>query len=185
LRVAQKPEPFHFQRDTHWHAVFIEGESAALGDLKAMQPYLQKRTRVLVADDDFAIRQLVCTIIKREGLDVDCVIDGAEAIEKLSQNEYAVVLLDLMMPRVDGFGVVEYLKSHPPSQKPVVLIISAYADQKFKEVDATIVTGVIRKPFEVAELGTIVRYCVHGFEAETEEAQTRENVRVLRRAAGS
>lgn len=125
--------------------------------------------RVLVADDDFSIRQLVCTIVRREGLEVDCVADGAEAIEKMQEHEYAVILLDLMMPRVDGFGVIEYLRHHPPKIKPVVLVITAYADQKFKEVDPTIVAGVIRKPFEVADIGTLVRLCVHGFDSATRE----------------
>lgn len=120
--------------------------------------------RVLVADDDQAIRQLVCTIIKREGLEVDCVADGADAIEKLRQHEYAVVLVDLMMPRVDGFGVIEYLKGHPPAYKPVVLVITAYADQTFKKVDPGIVTGVIRKPFEVADVGNVIRLCVTGYD---------------------
>ncbi|HEX6098839.1 MAG TPA: response regulator [Thermoanaerobaculia bacterium] len=120
--------------------------------------------RVLVADDDQAIRQLVCTIVKREGLEVDCVADGAEAIEMLGQYHYAVVLIDLMMPRVDGFGVIEHLKSNPPDYKPVVLVITAYADQTFKKVDPEVVTGVVRKPFEVADIGNVVRLCVAGFD---------------------
>jgi CheY-like chemotaxis protein len=135
---------------------------------------IKKETRVLVADDDVSIRQLVCTILRREGLEVDCVNDGAEAIQKLTEREYAVLLLDLMMPRVDGFGVVEYLRQHPPAQKPVILVISAYADQRFKEVDPNIVSGVLRKPFEVADLGTIVRLCVHGFDSQIELVRERE-----------
>jgi CheY-like chemotaxis protein len=127
-----------------------------------MAQQIKSETRVLVADDDLSIRQLVCTIVKREGLEVDCVADGAEAIEKLGQHDYDVVLLDLMMPRVDGFGVVEYLRQNPPLHKPVVLVITAYADQKFKDIDPDIVSGVLRKPFEVAELGSLVRLCVHG-----------------------
>ncbi|HEX6088408.1 MAG TPA: response regulator [Thermoanaerobaculia bacterium] len=123
----------------------------------------KKETRVLVADDDQAIRQLVCTIVKREGLEVDCAADGAEAIEMMREHDYSVLLVDLMMPRVDGFGVIEFLKSHPTPQKPVVLVITAYADQRFKEVDPNVVTGVVRKPFEVAELGNLVRLCVDGF----------------------
>ena len=131
-----------------------------------------KETRVLVADDDQAIRQLVCTIIKREGLEVDCASDGAEAVEMLAQHDYAVLLIDLMMPRLDGFGVIEYVKNHPSRQKPVVLVITAYADQKFKEVDPGIVTGVVRKPFEVAELGNLVRLCVDGYDDAVRGAQT-------------
>lgn len=120
--------------------------------------------RILVADDDYAIRQLVATIIQRERLRVDSAADGAEAIELLRQNEYAVILLDLMMPRVDGFGVIEHLRANPPRLKPVVLVVTAYADQKFKQVDPNIVTGVLRKPFEVADLGALVRLCAEGIE---------------------
>jgi len=123
------------------------------------------QARILVADDDQAIRQLVTTIMRREQLSVDSVADGAEAIEKLQEHEYAVILLDLMMPRVDGFGVIDYLASHPSVHKPVVLVITAYADQKFKDVDPDVVAGVLRKPFEVAELGGLIQSCVEGFEA--------------------
>ena len=132
-----------------------------------MGQQVRSEARVLVADDDQAIRQLVCTIVQREGLEVDCVSDGAEAIEKLETHEYAVILLDLMMPRIDGFGVVKHLKDNPPSHKPVILVISAYADQRFREVDPNIVAGVLRKPFEVADLGGLVRLCVHGFDYAT------------------
>ncbi|MDQ3282581.1 MAG: response regulator [Acidobacteriota bacterium] len=135
-----------------------------------MGQQMGNEARVLVADDDQAIRQLVCTIIKREGLEVDCVADGLEAVEKLKEHEYAVILLDLMMPRLDGFGVVAYLKEHAPSHKPVILVISAYADQKYQLVDADVVSGVLRKPFEVAELGSLVRLCVHGYDAAVERS---------------
>jgi CheY-like chemotaxis protein len=122
-------------------------------------------SRVLVADDDASIRQLVCTIVGRERIAVDCVSDGLEAIEMLQSNRYALILLDLMMPRLDGFGVMQWLKENPQPEKPIVLVITAYADQSFKEVDPEIVGGVLRKPFEVADLGNLVKLCVAGFEA--------------------
>lgn len=129
--------------------------------------------RVLVADDDPSIRQLVCTIVKRERIEVDCVADGQEAIDHLARHQYSVILIDLMMPRVDGFGVIEYLKAHPQARKPVVLVISAYADQKFKEVDPTVVAGVLRKPFEVGDLGNLVRHCIAGFRDATAETSAK------------
>ena len=122
--------------------------------------------RVLIADDDSSIRQLVCTIMKRERLAVDCVADGKEAIEKLSERAYSVILLDLMMPRVDGFEVVDWIRDNPPKHKPIILIVTAYADQTFKKIDPNLVAGVLRKPFEVADLGNLVRLCVHGFDTE-------------------
>ena len=127
---------------------------------------MTQHSRILVADDDQSIRQLLGTIIRREGFEVDVVADGLEAIEKLKKHDYAVVLLDLMMPRADGFDVIEYLKTHHRSVKPIVLVITAYADQRFKQVDADIVAGVIRKPFEIAELGGIIRLCIKGIDEE-------------------
>jgi CheY-like chemotaxis protein len=141
------------------------------------------RPRVLVADDDQSIRKLVCTIIRREHFEVDCVADGAEAIAKLEQNAYAVILLDLMMPRVNGFDVIEHLKTHPPEIKPVVLVISAYADQRVREVDASIVAGVLRKPFEIADLGGIVRLCINGYDSELTEQLYASSDRTIRNFA--
>jgi CheY-like chemotaxis protein len=126
----------------------------------------ETRQRVLVADDDQSIRQLVCTIVRRENLAVDAAADGHEAIELLGKHEYAVVLLDLMMPRLDGFGVIAWLKENPLPVKPIILVITAYADQRFKEVDSDFVSGIIRKPFEIGDLGNLIRLCVAGFNEE-------------------
>jgi two-component system response regulator PilR (NtrC family) len=134
----------------------------------------RNEARVLIADDDHSIRQLLGTIMKRERLTVDVAVDGADVIDKLQEHEYAVILLDLMMPRVDGFGVIDYLRAHPQSTKPVVLVITAYADQKFKRVDPNIVAGVVRKPFEVAELGSLVRLCAHAMEDVVADRLSRE-----------
>ena len=136
--------------------------------MPSVKPY---EPRILVADDDMSIRRLVSTIVRREGLIVDAASDGAEAIEKLKERDYAVILLDLMMPRVDGFGVIEHLRTSPPKRKPVVLVITAYADQKFKNVDPDIVAGVLRKPFEVADLGSLVRLCIEGLDSAMQQQE--------------
>jgi CheY-like chemotaxis protein len=140
----------------------------------------EHRQRVLVADDDQSIRQLVTTIVKRESFTVDSAADGLEAIEFLKKHEYAVVLLDLMMPRLDGFGVIEWMKTNPPLIKPIILVITAYADQRFKEVDSELVAGVLRKPFEVAELGNLVRACVSGFTQEVAQKLGTSKDRAIR-----
>lgn len=127
------------------------------------------RKRALVVDDDEPIRTMLAKVVERQDFEVDTARDGAEAIEMLQQDGYSVVLLDLMMPRVDGFGVIQYLKEHPPLRKPIVLIVSAYTDQKFKEVDPKVVAGVLRKPFEVSELGNLIRMCVSGYENATRQ----------------
>ena len=66
--------------------------------------------RALVCEDDAAIRSLVKTVVGREGFSVDLAVDGREGIEKMSTGCYDLVVLDLMMPEVDGFAVVDFLK---------------------------------------------------------------------------
>ncbi|HXH38782.1 MAG TPA: response regulator [Thermoanaerobaculia bacterium] len=136
--------------------------------------------RVLVADDDRSIRQLVSTIVKREHFTVDTAADGLEAIECIKKQEYAVILLDLMMPRMDGFGVIEWLKQNPPLIKPIIIVITAYADQRFKEVDPNLVSGVLRKPFDVAELGNLVGACINGFAEEVKQTLFLSKDRAIR-----
>lgn len=138
--------------------------------------------RVLVADDDPSIRQLLCTLIKRENVKVDCVADGEQAIEMIRQHHYAVILLDLMMPRVDGFGVIEHLSSvaSEGSSKPIVFIVTAYADETFKRANSRVVSGVIHKPFDVTEIGSLVRHCVFGSDPEVSRLLQSSTDRAIR-----
>src|SRR5437867_4094961 len=116
-----------------------------------------RKTRILVADDDQSIRQLVCTILKREHYTADCVGDGVEAIEHLEKHDYAVVLLDLMMPRLDGVGVIEYLKTHPPAHKPIVLVISALSNPclRKRDGDSKRSTSARKPPLIQPAIGTL------------------------------
>src|SRR5437762_3313848 len=78
--------------------------------------------RVLVVDDEAAIRALVAKIIERVGFLVDTARDGREAIEKLQAAEYEVLVIDLMMPNVDGYGVIDFLRERGGQQPAVILV---------------------------------------------------------------
>lgn len=139
--------------------------------------------RALIVDDDEPIRSMLATIVKHHGFCVETASDGDQAIASIAADGFDVVLLDLMMPRVDGFQVIDYLRKHPPAVKPVVLVITAYADQRFKKVDPDIVAGVIRKPFEVAELGSMLRLCVRGLDEELSKKLYYSSDRAIREFA--
>jgi two-component system alkaline phosphatase synthesis response regulator PhoP len=66
--------------------------------------------RVLIVDDDDPIRTMVERVLRRARFDVGSARDGYEAIEKLARNDYRAILLDLMMPRIDGLGVLHFLE---------------------------------------------------------------------------
>lgn len=105
--------------------------------------------RALVADDDAGIRILVTRILTRQGYDVDTARDGAEAIEKILQHDYAVIALDLMMPRIDGQGVVKYLVQHRPEALPNIIVMTAFGAGAKGDVCPP-VGRFLEKPFDIS-----------------------------------
>lgn len=115
------------------------------------------KKRVLVVDDDDAIRAMVERILKREQYEVESARDGFEAIEKLTRNDYTTVLLDLMMPRVDGHGVLRYLEDRP--KPPAVIVMTANMQGAHESANARPVFRVLSKPFDIRQLVSHVHEC--------------------------
>lgn len=104
--------------------------------------------RILIVDDDAGIRLLLARVLSRQGFVVDSARDGAEAIEKMMEHEYEVIALDLMMPRIDGVGVVKYLSEHNPEKLKHVLIMTAFGASAIEKVCPP-VERFIEKPFDL------------------------------------
>lgn len=119
----------------------------------------QSGPRVLVVDDDPSIRVMVERVLRRERFEVDSARDGFEAIEKLSRNDYGTVVLDLMMPRVDGHGVLRYLVTDSRCSQPPVILMTASLQSAAAAVDALPVKCVLPKPFDIQKLVAHVREC--------------------------
>ena len=105
--------------------------------------------RVLVVDDEPAIRLLVTKALEKNGFVVETAVDGVDALHKLENGEYHLMVLDVMMPRLDGFGVIEKI-SGPTA--PKVLIVTAASPAVLKQLPKDRVAGVITKPFDIREL---------------------------------
>jgi CheY-like chemotaxis protein len=114
--------------------------------------------RILVVDDDDAIRALLMTIMRRRGLAADAAADGAEALDRLARCEYNVMLLDLMMPNRSGWDVLGEIAGWPPERRPVIIVLTAGSEPR--TLDPTLVAGTIRKPFDVEMLIDTVSACV-------------------------
>lgn len=114
--------------------------------------------RILVVDDDDAIRALLATILRRRGLEVDVARNGAEALERLGRCRYAVMLLDLMMPVVNGWEVLDRLADHDRSSRPIVIVLTAGTE--LRDLKADLVAGSVRKPFDVELLLDSVVACI-------------------------
>jgi DNA-binding response OmpR family regulator len=133
----------------------------------AMGPH----SRVLVVDDEPAIRALVAKIVARAGHPVDTARDGAEAIEKIGVTDYSVIVLDLMMPNVDGYGLLRHLKSRG-GVKPAVIVISAGDSAALRQLDASMVHSILRKPFDIDVLGDLITAAAEAAEENNARADS-------------
>lgn len=125
------------------------------------QQQTQANKKILVVDDDDAIRNMVERVLRREHFEVECARDGFEAIEKLSRSDYATVLLDLMMPRVDGIGVLRFLETER-KEPPRVIVMTANLQGADETREAKPVFRILPKPFDIHELVSHVRECYSG-----------------------
>jgi CheY-like chemotaxis protein len=91
--------------------------------------------KILVVDDDLFIRELYEEIIKKSGYEVDAVMDGVEAVEKIRNNTYSLILLDMNMPNLNGLGVLSELEKNPPLHPngPIILLTNSGDDAQVKD----------------------------------------------------
>ena len=114
--------------------------------------------RALVVEDDPAIRRLIGKLLGRLKIVIDVAADGRTAITKLRAQSYSVLILDLMVPELDGFGIIEFLKSEKMSIP--VAVVSAVSQQALTKLDLDVVKLVIAKPFDVGEFTkAILKLC--------------------------
>ena len=103
--------------------------------------------RVLIADDDRALRGLLRLVAQRAGFEVDTAANGVEAVDKLRTSTYTVAVIDLMMPRLNGYEVLERLAEM--QARPVVIVATAMNDAYLPRLDGRVVTSILRKPFDI------------------------------------
>jgi sigma-B regulation protein RsbU (phosphoserine phosphatase) len=116
--------------------------------------------RVLVVDDDPSIRKMIVAALRRDGYDFMEAPNGRDALDLMRAEHPDVVVLDLMMPIVSGWEVLEERASEPELKKIPVIIVSANRDP---EVGAAIGQGVcafLPKPFDIGALSALVRACL-------------------------
>jgi DNA-binding response OmpR family regulator len=115
--------------------------------------------RVLVTDDDPSIRSLLATILRRADYHVDTAASGREAIARTERTEYDAIVLDLMMPAMDGVEVLARLSARPLKPKFVVIMSAAPPDVVTRAVTPS-VFATLQKPCGINEIVATVRACI-------------------------
>lgn len=106
--------------------------------------------KVLVADDDAALRSLLRLVARRAGFEVDTASNGQEALDLIRKNNYLIAIVDLMMPLMNGYEVVERVAEM--QDRPGLIVVTAMTDTYVSGLDGNVVHSIVRKPFDVEML---------------------------------
>ena len=115
--------------------------------------------KILLAEDEVDLNNVVTRYLKKNGYSVDSVLDGEEALDYLEYGEYDLVILDIMMPKVDGFEVIKKLRDKGNHTSVLMLTARDSADDKVKGLDLG-ADDYIVKPFDFNELLARIRAVV-------------------------
>ena len=134
----------------------------------------QQAPRILLVDDEQSVQKLLAFPLRKDGYDVVCARDGAEALERLSDDSYDLVVLDLMLPKVDGFEVCRRVRA--TSSVPIIMLTA-----RIEEIDKVLglelgADDYITKPFSVREFRSRVKAVLRRSElvARSSEEQAQE-----------
>jgi len=117
---------------------------------------------ILVVDDDQALRGLFTTLLTKKGFAVDTATDGRVAFDQLQRHTYSVILLDLMMPEVNGFELLEKLRRESPTLLDRVIVMTGASQRSIESLDTSRIWGLIRKPFDIDQLVSSAQDCARG-----------------------
>ncbi|MDD5566147.1 MAG: response regulator [Candidatus Omnitrophica bacterium] len=113
---------------------------------------------VLIVEDDKDINALIAYNLYKEGFSVESVYDGLQAQERVLKRHFDVVILDIMLPGLDGFSVCQAIRKRKGSHKTLVIMVSAKAEEHDKMYAYLLGADCyLTKPFSVGKLLEVVR----------------------------
>ena len=107
--------------------------------------------KLLIAEDTTDLNRVVTAMLQRFGYDVDSVFDGAAALDKIDQNGYDAVILDIMMPKMDGISVLRNMRDKGITTPVLLLTAKSEVDDRVAGLDAG-ADDYLPKPFDAGEL---------------------------------
>lgn len=116
--------------------------------------------RILVIDDDLAIRVLLQAVLRRMKFDVELAEDGADGLEKLGKGSFDLILLDLMMPRLNGYEFIEKIAAQE-GDRPHIVVFTAAGKRGVDKIPASSVCNAILKPFDLDRFIEIIAECLN------------------------
>ena len=130
--------------------------------------------KVLVVDDEKLIVKGIRFNLEQDGMEVDCAYDGEEAVEKAKENKYDIILLDLMLPKMDGLEVCQQIREF--SNVPIVMLTAKGEDMdKILGLDYG-ADYYITKPFNILEVKARIKAIMRRARSEHEEKEKAKTI---------
>jgi DNA-binding response OmpR family regulator len=115
-------------------------------------------TKILVADDSPFVLEIVETVLKSEGFDVITAVDGLDAWNKIQKDKPDIVIVDIIMPGLNGYQICEKIKKNEELKNTPVLVLTTKAQDKDIELAQTSGADLyMTKPFDPDELAAKIR----------------------------
>ena len=131
--------------------------------------------RLLFAEDEKSLSRAVTVLLEKNGYSVDAVYDGAQALDWLETGNYDGVILDVMMPRVDGFEVLRRMRARGDATPVLILTARSEVDDKVLGLDSG-ANDYLTKPFATPELLARIRAMTRAGSAQTDARLAAGNV---------
>ena len=113
---------------------------------------------VLVVDDSLVVRKVMQRDLEADGLEVQTAVDGINALEILQHTRFDIALVDIEMPRMNGYELLEQIrKDQRHHDLPVIIITSRSGDQHRQRALKLGADGYITKPYDIGELDALMR----------------------------
>ncbi|BFM05704.1 response regulator [Halioxenophilus aromaticivorans] len=121
-------------------------------DLPIPDEFLPATRSVLIVEDNREMASAIGRVLLREGFTVEVAHDGFAAGAQLAASKPAIMTLDLKMPGLDGYGVLEYVRNHEDYKNLKILVVSADTEEGLAKAQSAGADAILRKPFQNEEL---------------------------------
>lgn len=124
-------------------------------------PQIKRTEHILLVDDEPDLLAVNSKLLGALGFEVSTTTSGADAVDRIEGQEIDLVILDMMMPVMDGVETLREIRSRVPGQK--VVILSAFAeDDQVRDVKALGISAYLKKPLELSKMSAVIRQVLDG-----------------------
>ncbi len=131
--------------------------------------------KILIAEDEFDIRFMLEQLLRLEGFEVRGVSDGKQALSALTEQDFDLLILDITMPELDGFGVLKALDASKLANMKIVILSARATDEDIIRGYSVGAAHYVTKPFDNEYVIDIVRYLIGDLSAQ-ERAELQKRI---------